>query len=51
MFLGKIFIKKEIDLKNAKNKLSDHAVFNEKVWLYLKKNIGLQIFHVEKKNK
>ena len=49
MFLGKIFIKKEIDLKNAKNKLSDHAVFNEKVWLYLEKNIGLQIFHVEKK--
>jgi hypothetical protein len=48
VFLGKIFIKKEIDLKNAKNKLSDHAVFNKKVWLYLEKNIGLQIFHAKK---
>ena len=38
-------------MKNAKNLLSDHAVFNEKVWLYLEKNIGLQIFHVEKKPK
>lgn len=41
--------KKKMDLKDVKNKSSDHAVFNENVWLYLEKNIGLQIFHVKKK--
>jgi len=45
-----IFIKKEIELKDAKNKLSDHAVFNEKVWLYLEKKHRPTDFSCKKKH-
>lgn len=36
-FIFKKKKKKKMDLKDVKNKSSDHAVFNENVWLYLEK--------------